>query len=125
MTNEHQHEERVRAAVTEALERIEGPDRGRLARIETRLLAERRRRRPNPWWWLLLGLGLAAGTAAAYWGLYVAHKGNGAADTGKPAVIESEEGSTNRSTDREEAGQATESDSESSEDDSPIIYIGQ
>ncbi len=70
MTSEDRHEERVRDAVVAALERIEGPDRGRLARIERELLARRARRRRGPhWWWAIVGLGLAAGAGAAWWGL--------------------------------------------------------
>lgn len=125
MTTESEHEERVRAAVVEALERIDGPDRSRLARIESRLLAEGQRRRPNPWWWVLLGLGLAAGTATAYWGLYTPGRETGPIESGEPPVIENEEASVNKSHDREKAGEAAANDSGSNEDDSPIIYIGQ
>lgn len=93
MTTEEHSEEAIREAVVGAVERLEGPDRQRLARIEQRLLAGARRRRRAPRWWVLVGLGLAAGAAAAYWGLYGSDPGAGtrapvpgAEETGAPST---------------------------------------
>lgn len=125
MTNEHQHEERVRAAVTEALERIEAPDRGRLARLETRLLAGgRRRRRAHPWWWTLLGMGLAVGAAAAWWGWHAT--GEVPEDPDRPAMAPDDEAG-NTAWEGIDAGDGEKADrrDEGREDESPIIYIGQ
>lgn len=125
MTSEDRHEERVRVAVVAALERIEGPDRGRLARIERDLLARRaRRRRGRTWWWAIVGLGLAGAAAGAYWGMYAPGEESGDRDT--PAAVPGEgrgDGAGERAAggDGEEAGNG----GKPREDDGPVIYIGQ
>lgn len=125
MTSEDRHEERVRVAVVAALERIEGPDRGRLARIERELLARRaRRRRGSLWWWAIAGLGLAAGAAGAYWGMYVPGEESGDRDTA-PAVPGEEQGGGAREPAAGGDGEDAGNGEKPREDDGPVIYIGQ
>lgn len=125
MTTEGHDEGRIRRAVVAAVEGLEGPDRGRLARIEQQLLAQRRRRRANPWWWAVLGLGLAAGAAAGYWGLYAPPGESGAGDAEGKTVGTRENGSVTAPRASDDAGEPAARESRSQDEADPIIYIGQ
>ncbi|MDX1609970.1 MAG: hypothetical protein R3225_07610 [Halofilum sp. (in: g-proteobacteria)] len=125
MTTEDHDEGRIRRALVAAVESLEGPDRGRMARIEQQLLARQPRRRTHPWWWAVLGLGLAAGAASAYLGWYARPGGTGAAGADESPVRTYDDRPVETSGAGEDAGEQGEGNSRSQDDEDPIIYIGQ
>ena len=124
MTTEEHDEERIRRAVIEAVDRVEGPDRARLAQIEQRLIAGARRPRRTRWWWPLVGLALAAGGAAAYWGLYGGTQGK-RVQTPEPVVDESAPAASDQDgAGGGDTGGERSPDRADHEDGSKIIYMG-
>lgn len=124
MATEQQHEERVRVALVEALRAIEGPDRGRLARIERQLLIRRRRRSFAGKWWPLLGLGLALGATAAWWSWPLSDS-TPAMPAGE--VVDERDAVDDITPVQQGAddGDPDARDGDPQEDGSPVIYIGE
>lgn len=127
MTTEEHDEQRVRRAVVDALEGLEGPDRARLARIEQRLLAGARRHRSRHWWWMVAGLGLAAGATAAYWVMDPGRdRQSGAGREVAPAAIGAGESPSESKAGADIDNDQTKStDGARDEEGSPVIYIGE
>ena len=125
MTTEIHDERALQRRVVAAMERIEEPDRERLAAIERRLRARVRRSRSHPGWWLIIGLGLAAGAAAAYWGMGPAREAPvDDREPGAPGTTR-ESGPHTQGRDDADKEQVQGAGPEQGEDDGPVIYIGE
>jgi len=125
MTTDIPDERFVQRRVIAAMERVEEPDRTRLAAIERRLLTRARRPRPQPWWWMVIGLGLAVGAAAAYWSMELRRDAS-IGEHGEPVPAEvPENAAPGRAQERSGEKRPAGPGDERSEDDGPVIYIGE
>ena len=125
MTTESPDERTVQRRVVAAMEQVEEPDRERLAAIERRLRTRVRRPRAQTWWWTIIGLGLAVGVAAAYWGMEL--RRDARVDGNDQAVPASTPKNTAPGKARDDVGpeEAAEADGDKRADDGPVIYIGE
>lgn len=126
MTTDGHEEDDVRRAVVAAVAGLEAPDRGRLAAIEQRLLADARRRPASrPWWWVAVGAALAAGATAGYWGLYGGDAGGTEGPASGPEAPLETRAAPAATAGGDNARQGTESNERGRDRESPIIYQGQ